>query len=175
MVECRKNGVAPHFIYCYSLYLSDERFEKCKELIRNKMQEYGIRSSILTTLCMSRHNLITQEKSKQAAEGKLMNEQYWKHHNRSINDDLDSIVNDVQDLAKIVYEEVPSFLTSKLTKEELKLVDQKNQEYMMSFIREFDADIEVDELKKSDSKNKYVRCFCHRQTVHLIIEQEENL
>ena len=88
MVDFRKNDMMPHFIYCYSdYYYNDEH--KLKSCILKKMQKYEIQSSILTTLRMSRANLISKEKSKQAAEGKLKNEPAWKDFKESINDDLE--------------------------------------------------------------------------------------
>ena len=79
---------------------------------------------------MDRINLITKEKSKEAAEGKLKNDPDLRFYEGSINDDLDSFVNNLQNSEGIDDEEVESFFTPKLTKEELKLVEQKNREHM---------------------------------------------
>ena len=137
------------------------------------MREYGIPSSILTTLRMIRINLITKEKSKEAAEGKLKNDQDWDHYEGSINDDLDSFVNNLQNSAEIDYEDVESFFHPKLTKEELKLVEQKNEEHMKTYLEVFDADVDVEEMKKSDSKDKYVHSQCRRRTGYLNLESEQ--
>ena len=79
MIDFGKNDMMPHFIYCNGddYYEDDEEFKKLKEIILKKMREYGIPSSILTTLYMIRRNLITKEKSKEAAEGKLKNDPVW--------------------------------------------------------------------------------------------------
>ena len=96
MVDFEKNDMMPHFIYCYGVYLFyNEEFEELKEIILKKMREYGIPSSILTTLIMARINLITKEKSKEAAEGKLKNDPDWEYYEGSINDDLDSFVHKI--------------------------------------------------------------------------------
>merc|ERR1711911_202764 len=130
MVDFGKNDMMPHFIYCYGEYFNYyEEFKKLKEIIMKKMRGYGIPSSILTTLRMERINLITKEKSKEAAEGKLKNDPDWKYYKGSINDDLDSFVNNLQNSEKIVEEDVWSFFLPKLTKEELKLSEQKNIEH----------------------------------------------
>ena len=71
MVNFGADDMMPHFIYCDS-YGFD--FKKLKEIIFKKMQKYGIQSSIVTMLHMRRNNLITKEKSKLAAEGKLKND-----------------------------------------------------------------------------------------------------
>ena len=166
MVDFGKNDMMPHFIYCYSDYhYNDEH--KLKSCILKKMQKYGIQSSILTTLRMSRANLISKEKSKQAAEGKLKNDPDWKDFKESINDDLESFVNKLRNSEEISNENVQSFLTSKLSEEELELVEQENDEHMESYL---DPWYDVKDLKKSDSNDKYVRCNCHRKTFCLTLE-----
>ena len=75
MFDFEANDMMPHFIYCSGNYFYDG--EKLKEIILKKMREYGIQSSILTMLCMERRYLITKEKSKEAAEGKLKNDPEW--------------------------------------------------------------------------------------------------
>ena len=71
---------------------------------------------------MRRRNLITKEKSKQAAEGKLKNDPEWRRYEGSINDDLDSFINNLQNSNEVEDEAVWTFFLPKLTKEELKLV-----------------------------------------------------
>ena len=44
---------------------------------------------------------------------------------------------------------------------------------MMSYLRIFNADVDVEEMKQSDSKDKYVHCICERKTVHLSLESKE--
>ena len=171
MVDFGKNDMMPHFIYCAGSYFNED-FNKFKEIILKKMREYGIPSSILTTLRMDRKNLITKEKSKQAAEGKLKNERGWMYYKGSINDDLDSFVNNLQNSDEIDNEMVISFCTPKLTKEELKLVEQKNYEHMRTYFDDF-ADVDVEEMKKSDSKDKYVHSQCRRRTDYLNLESKQ--
>ena len=84
----------------------------------------------------------------------------------SINDDLDSFINNLQNSNKINYEEVFSFCTPKLTKEELKLVEEKEREHIRTYLM-YDPDVEVQEMKESDSKDKYVYTRCYRETVYL--------
>ena len=171
MVEFGKNDMMPHFIYCYGDYWLSHK--KLKEIILKKMRKYGIQSSVLTTLVMRREYLITKEKSKQAAEGKLKDDPEWQRYEGSINEDLESFVNNLQNSEEIDYEDVWSFFTAKLTKEELKLVEQKNKGHMETYFYEFDADIGVEEMKKSDSKDKYVHSSCHRITDYLTLESEQ--
>ena len=173
MVDFGANDMVPHFIFCignYYYYYSEEEFKKLKEIILEKMREYGIQASILTMLFMGRKNLITKEKSKQAAEGKLKNDEEWEFYEGSINDDLDSFIDNLQNSNEKDDEYVASFFLPKLTKEELKLVEEKNREHMMSYFRNFGADVDVEEMKQSDSKDKYVHSACERQTFHLTLE-----
>ena len=173
MVDFGKNYMMPHFIYCNgdSFYVGE--FKKLREIILKKIQNYGIPSSILTMLYMERINLITKEKSREAAEGKLKNEPGWRKYEGSINDDLDSFVNNLQNSEEIGYKDVYSFCTPKLTKEELKLVEQKNREHMETYLDEFDADVDVEEMRKSDSTDKYVHTRCIRTTDYLSLESEQ--
>ena len=95
-----------------------------------------------------------------------------------INDDLDSFVNNLQNSKEIEYEFNWSFCLPKLTKEELKLVEQKNEEHMMTYLYSnlnagFNADVAVEDMKKSDSKDKYVFTHCHRITDYLTLESEQ--
>ena len=177
MIDFGANDVMPHFIYCITHLMNTrnhyDEFEKLKEIILVKMQKYGIQSSILTTLRMYRRNLITKEKSKQAAEGKLKNEPDWRRYEGSINDDLDSFINNLQNSNDVEDECVESFFLPKLTKEELKLVEEKNAEYMWSYAFGNIADVDVKEMKESDSKDKYVHSSCQRRTVHLILESNQ--
>ena len=125
---------------------------------------------MFTTLCMERRNLITKEKSKAAYEGKLKNESGWLHQEKSINDDSESFFENLQKISSlddIKEQEVWSFFLPKLTKEELKLVEEKNAEHMMTYLDEIYggcADVEEEEMKKSDSKDKYVHGRCIRTT-----------
>ena len=175
IVDFEKNDMMSHFIYCLGYYYYSEDFKKLKEIILKKMGEYGIPSSLLTMLYMERINLITKEKSKEAAEGKLKNDPYWKHYKGSLNDDLDSFVNNLQNSEEIDNEYAESFFTPKLTKEELKLVEQKNKEHMESYLYNYNfrADVDVAEMKKSDSKDKYVHSRCEWKTVFLTLESEQ--
>ena len=78
------NDMMPHFIFCNgSIYYGE--FKKLEEMILKKMREYEIQTSILTTLTMYRQHLITQEESKQGAEGKLKNNPEWEDYKGSIN------------------------------------------------------------------------------------------
>ena len=167
------DDMVPHFIYCTGdsyyryadfYYSYDEYLEK---LILSRMKENGIQSTIFTTLWMERQNLITKEKSKAAYEGKLKNEDAWEKYEVSINDDLESFSENLQEISsleEVQEEDVWSFFLPKLTKEEMKLVEEKDRKHMMTYYYGLDADVDKKEMKKSDSKDKYVHGWCSRWT-----------
>ena len=173
-----EDDLMPHFIYCGGYYFhSQERRENMKEMLMAKMRKYGIHSSILTTLGMWRRKLVTKEKVKKAAEGKLKNDEDWKYYEGSINDDLERFIINLQNQIDVKPEDVFSFLTPKLTTEELKLVQEGNEEHLKTYSYYFNGknpDVDVEEMKKSDSKSKYVHGYCLRKTIPLSIETTAN-
>ena len=174
MIDFGNDEMMPHFIYCYIYSFC---FKQLKKLILSRMKIYGIQSSILTGLQMYRRELVTKEKSKEAYEGKLKNEYLWEGYEGSINDDLESFFNNLQEISnleEIKAEEVESFFLPKLTKEELKLVEEKNREHMMTYWYKWNADVDQEEMKKSDSKDKYVHTQCLRWTIHLEVSSAPN-
>ena len=98
------------------------------------MREYEIQSFTgwLTSLWMSRRNLITKEKQKQVYKGQLKNEDEWDVYNGSIGDDLESFLAKIKN-QEVEDEYVETFFLPKLTNEELKLVAAKNEEHLMSY------------------------------------------
>jgi len=117
-------------------------------------------------------NLVTKETVKKAAEGKLKNEPGWKDQEESINDDLERFLINLQNQKKVKQEVVRSFFTPKLTNEELKFVREKNQDHLRTYWDHYDGenpDVDVEEMKKSDSKSKYVHGTCRRLTIPLTL------
>ena len=159
----------PHFIYCGYYYFYDGN--KLEEIILTKMRKYEIQSSMLTMLNMHRTNLVTKEKVKKAAEGKLKNDFKWRDEEGSINDDLERFFINLQNLEEVEYESVLSFFTPKLTNEELKLVQEGNEEHLNTYsdyeVYGKNPDVNVEEMKKSNSKSKYVHVHCRRKTFSL--------
>ena len=140
------------------------------------MKKYSIQSLFLTSLKMSKMNLITKERAKKASEGKLKNEPLWKYYEGAINEDLESFCNKIVNEEEIE-EEVRSFFTPKLPKDVSKLINEQNQEYLMTVSEEYVRGIfaaddlkfksHFEEMKKSDSKDIYVHTRCHRETIRL--------
>ena len=163
----------PHFIYCMSENYVD--FEGYEKMFRRKMKKYGIRSSILTVLHMARHNLITKETQKQAYEGKLKNERDWSYFEGSVTDDLESFLNKLINKEEITREMFWSFFLPKLTEEELKLVAEKDYDHLNTYWAGSTADVDEEEMKRSDSKDKYVRVLCRRYTIPLTLDANVTL
>ena len=157
------DDLMPHFIYCSDYTFTDQ---KLKEIILTSMRKYGIQMALLTILYMERLHLITKEKYKQVYDGKLQptnqDNFIWFMYDGSVNNDLESFLNDPEndDREKV---QLSNFYLQKLTKEELKLVEEKNPKYMATFDRKF-PDVNPEEMKKSNSKDKYLHCFCRRST-----------
>ena len=187
MVSFGNDELVPHFIYSGEYYNWSSRVQKFsmktsfnenfKEMFLTKMEKFGIKSSILTMLGMFRRNLITNEKAKDASEGKLKNEAGWEDQEVSINDDLEMFLTNLLNSKEIKEEVVRSFFTPKLTEEELKLVEAKNEDHLNSY---FDhgyygknPDVDPVEMKKSDSKSKYVHGWRWRRTFPLTLEKNE--
>ena len=167
----------PHFIFCedYYYYNGKDEIETLKYIILDKMRKYGIQTSILTMLNMFRLNLITKENAKKVAEGKLINDEDWEGYEGSINDDLERFLINFQGQKEVKYERVLSFFTPELQDKELKLVQEPNEEHMMTYFeyhRGHNPDVDVEEMKKSDSESKYVHCCCTRITFPLSLKKE---
>ena len=179
MVSFGNDELVPHFIYSGYYYNRSYRLENFGKMFLKKMKEYGIQSSILTMLYMRRENLITKEKAKDASEGKLCRlENYadWYGQKVSINDDLEMFLTNILNSKEITEEEVVSFFTPKLTEEELKLVEAKNEDHLKSYSFGYyglNADVDPVEMKKSDSTSKYVHGRCYRFTFPLMLEKNK--
>ena len=174
--EFGNDDLIPHFIYCGDHYLIDKiSINRLREILLKKMRKYGIQSAILTVLVMRRWKLITKEKSKLAYEGKLKNEEDWKNREQSIGDDLETFFENLQSQKEIEKEIVRSFFLPKLTEDELKLVEQRNEQHLSTYsnhYEELNPDVDPEEMKKSDSRSKYVHGRCWRSTIHLALKSK---
>ena len=162
----------PHFIYCGYYYYWNK--EKLQEMSLAKMREYGLQSAVLTIFGVFRRNLITKEKTKMAYEKKLKNVEDWDEFDGSMNDDLELYFENLQLKKEVEEEEVNSFFLPKLTNDELKLVEEKNFEFFSSYgdfgVMGWNPDVDIGEMKKSNSKSKYSRCTCGRKSFPLKLE-----
>ena len=132
----------------------------------------------MTMLYMHRYKLVTKETVKKAYEGEMKNDWDWEDYEGSINDDLESFLINLQNQKEVKKEEVNSFFTPKLTNEELKFVQEGNKEHLKTYFdyeyHGMNPDVDVKEMKKSDSKSKYVHGRCWRRTYPLTLDTIKN-
>ena len=135
-----------------------------KSMILKKMKKYGIKEAMVTIIWMERWNLITKEKMEDYYKGKNAVGRSFKE---SVHDDLDSFFDKLQN-GWWEEEEVWTFFIPKVTEAEEKLVEEKDKGHLMSYL-EFaldgtDPDVPKKEMDESESKSKFVRGFCWRNT-----------
>ena len=171
--ESAKDDSFIHFIYC--VHSSHTLYWQIKEIFSNKMAKYRVRVAILSMLSMTRLNLITKEAVYHKYHAAYVAEQRNKKRNfqnrPSLNDDLESFYSTLHDMGKsFKTDAVQSFFTKKLSEEELKLVSQKDKDYLeeFSYYRNPDEmiiDRDIQSFKKSsDPYSKYAYSSCHRAT-----------
>ena len=162
-----KDDFLPHFIYSGDYYRDYKELE-FREMFLTKMKSYEIQTALLTQLAMWRCNLVTKETVKKAYKGTMKNHENWEYYEGSINDDLETFFINLQDQKSIKSEMVLSFFTPELTEEEMKLIEERNEEHLRSYLfhSEFqkNPDVDVDEMKRSNSKSKFVHWRCYRKT-----------
>ena len=174
MASFENEELVPHFIYCGEYYCMSERVENFKKMFLAKMKNFEIQSSILTMIEMYLRNHINKEKVKEASEGKLKNEKGWEYKEVSINDDLEIFFKNI--LKERNEKRIWSFFRSKLTKEELELVQFKSEDHLNTDGYHYAGQnpyVNVERMKKSDSKSKYVNVVCRRLTFTLTLERNK--
>ena len=152
------------------------------------MMTYGVTKAIFTNLNMYRNNIATQESVKQkyqaAHDIELKKTISFKrkrelNYRPSLNDDLESYYTDFYNLERIrKAQNVFSFLTQKLTTEEITLVDDKNEAYLSTFnsygnsigYNNSEFSQAIDAIKKSsDTDSIFAESYCYRWTIPLKI------
>ena len=132
------------------------------------MKIHKIESVILTIVNMRRKKLITKEKMETYCTGK----ESVNGSEDSVNDDLESFFQDIRDGKELTGRYgVWSYFLPKLTKEELKLVERRDQNFLETFSATlvggtYDvADVDEAEMKSSELKSKFVYGLCSRVTL----------
>ena len=143
----------PHFVFAANLFKQALRL---KPLILNGMQKYGIKKAMVTEIGLRRFHLITKEKMENYSKGK-------ESRKLSVNDDLESLFDDIR-LGKKPVDFVRTYFLPKLTKEELKLVERKDNNFMKTFVHDRGADVSEAEMELSESESKFVRAVGWRET-----------
>ena len=111
---------------------------------------------MVTVIYMTRIRLITMEQMDNYCKGK-------EDEKESISDDLDSFNEDIRLGEEPDHDAFTYFLT-KLTKEEMKLVDIKDENFMHNFLATMDADVSKVGMEASESNSKFVLAWGARET-----------
>ena len=113
---------------------------------------------MVSKIRMNRVQLLTKEEMENYVNGKMFIKD-------SVNDDLDSLFEDIR-LGKPFepFEHVDRYFLPKLTKEELKLVEIEDENFMETFTNKIDPDVDEVEMAASESDSKFVWGFCTRST-----------
>ena len=101
----------------------------------------------------------------------------WEGQKGSIYDDIESFFTKIQNQEEVKEEVKWSFFMPKLSSEELKLVEQNDREYLLTYFwekMENHADVNTEEMKKSDSNDKFVHAKCCRHTILLSLDKPFN-
>ena len=160
-VESQTKNMEIHFVYTGELFDS-----RLNSLITKGMKKYHIKKVMLTTSIIIRSDLVTKEKMEDFCNGKFLLKD-------SVNDDLESLLEDIQNGKDYVLTDfVGTYFLPKLTQEELKMVERKDQKFMETFSRNAEnVDVSEEEMKASESDSKYVFGWGHRKTSQLKIQR----
>ena len=150
IAESQSEDLIPHFVYA-GHHLNDT----VKYFIREGVTKYNLKMALGTMIFIRRDRLITKECMENHCKGK-------EQIKESINDHLESLLQylqqgDTPDKLDLIY-----FLP-KLTKEELKLVQQKDSNYLKTFMSPT-PDVNEAEMKASESKSKFVYAWGAQET-----------
>ena len=134
-----------------------------------EMTKYQLNRVYVTMINMERHFLITKEKMEEFYLRK-------KYAKSSVTEDIESLCHKTyvsHNLCEIcrqhVIEEnknfrVHTFFLPKLTKNELKLVKNKDFNYFQKFVDYLRVDVDKDKMMRSESDSKFVLGLCERRT-----------
>ena len=157
-----------HFVYAGQPQSSKNLYYRLGPIILEGMKKYKIRLVMVTIIYLQRWKLITKEKMESYCLGK-------EDQKKSINDDLESFFENLQHGEPIPYsvEHNDLYFLPKLTREELKLVERKDSNYMKTFIH-WDPDVNEAEMKLSESNAKYLLAKSARKTIRIMNNKRRN-
>ena len=144
-----------HFVYAGGYYWYDDE-HRLRSFILKGMKKNNIKKVMVTSIRMSRYRLITKERMENFCNGK-------EDEKDSVNDDLENLFNDIQ-LGKKPDDNLGIYYLPKLTKEELDLVERKDEDFMNTFGLGMNADVDKAEMLLSESDSKFVLGDCWRHT-----------
>ena len=158
----RNSDLKPHIIYVGHKFY--ENHNMIHTLVLEQLKNHAIESAMITNLLMYKNYLMTKERMENFFDLKSYTEDMWTP-TESINDNLENFIEDLCHKKEQEHSSQPYFV-SKLTKEEMQLVENKDKKYIETYFRgsfgDVALDISIEDLKLSESKSKYVRGQCLR-------------
>ena len=152
--ERTANDLKLHIMYAGFHYVG---LEKLRSMVLKAMQKHKIDLVMMTGYDLVKIRLITKEAMEDLSKGK----KHWSKN--SVNDDLELLFEDLQLGKEPEKGVILSYWSPKLTKEELKLAEEKNPNYFDTF-NDLNPDVEEAEMKLSESDSKYVQGMGRRET-----------
>ena len=113
-----------------------------------------------------RSNLVTKEVMKDFYKGNIRSNDSQFSWEESVQEDLESFFEKLK-IGKEEREDIATYFLPKLTNEEMKLVEMKDQEHLEEYVWYFigrPVDVDAVEFEESESNSKYVRAKCVRYT-----------
>ena len=137
--------------------------------IQKALKNFGCTSAILSIVHMRKENCITKENYDQMYKTK---EESEKREDLSVGEDLETFIERIKN-GKINKDTIPedgdhqkTFLLCLLGKEERKKLEQKDHDFMETFLMNYKGEVDVPEAewKVSESDMKFARSECIRRT-----------
>ena len=156
-----------HFI----VYDFDET--EVKDDIKKALKKFGGKSAILSILDMFKDDCITKEKFEKMYK---INEESAKRRNLSIGEDLETFIKRIKN-GEINKDTIPengdrsnTFLLCLLDKEERKQLEQKDEDFLETFVSNCrgNADVPEAEWAASESNLKFANTDCFRYTYFIV-------
>ena len=138
--------------------------DRVRSLILGEMKKYKIKKVMVTFIHQFRDHLLTKEEMETQCK---VTDTTWNNDlsvKKSVNDDLDSLIEDIRRGKEPNGDDVWTYFTPKLNKKELELVERKDDNFMQTFMSGMNADVSKDRMEASESDSKFVRGFCRRTT-----------
>ena len=187
LVEYRADGYEPHFVYASEWYkyrnLDIDHYyglsNDTGSSFRGLMEKYQFKSVMATTLFMQQINLITKERMKSYC---FEEDPRLK---KSVNDDLEKLFEDLKfgkipvyflDRTFVFHDRVDTYFLPQLTENEMTLIEQKDHSYFQCFYNgvfgeKKNPDVNVEEMKMSDSRSKFNFTECRRTTYRIDLDK----
>ena len=165
IIKSKTENLEIHFVYAGYHFWTYRYENRLKSFILEGMKKYKIKKVMVTIIWMYRQQLITKEKMLDYCNEK-------QDAKESINDELDSFFEDLR-LGKEPEKFVNTYFLPQLTEKELELVEQKDENFMRTFINGQGADVKKHEMTASESDSKFVYTWGRRRTYTIENSQQQ--